>query len=375
MNKLTYFIQNYCGFTFVVLAIIIHFISVGEGCGDKPTDFRNLYFGLGAGLGCTVLYEFYSRISKLSLFAQLKVNYAIQLIIRYFLAYEMMVYGTAKIFDVQFTTPSLFTLDAKMIDLQGQALAWAFFSYSYTFQAVLGWFEVIGAVLILFNRTLTLGALLLFGLMFNVMLGNYYFDVCVKINSTIYTLMALYLLSLDFKRLWAFFGQNEMVEPRLQPVLFERGWQRQLSEVGQILFIIFTLGYSVWTTLPYHYEDLEEFASNSMYGVWEIEKAEGVTIDSLTLQPSSTLIFEVFGRGLAKASPKQSARFEYELKDKHLKINNLSAKNKKNIQLKICLQTKNKLILENTQTIPKMYIECKLQPRYTEIVHRRIGYK
>ena len=73
------------------------------------------------------------------------------------------------------------------------------------YQMFLGWGELIPAVLLLFRRTTLIGALIMFVVMLNVFLINIFFDVCVKLNSGLYTVLALYILLQETPRA---FGGN-----------------------------------------------------------------------------------------------------------------------------------------------------------------------
>jgi len=73
----------------------------------------------------------------------------------------MIAYGLIKILDFQFILPEeVYNLQLYKID--GVTLAWVFLGYSSWFSKLLGFFELIPGILLLFNRTKYLGALLLF---------------------------------------------------------------------------------------------------------------------------------------------------------------------------------------------------------------------
>ena len=73
--------------------------------------------------------------------------------------------------------------------------------------------EVLGGVSLIFRRTATLGALISFAVLLNVMVLNYCYDVPVKLYSTNLVLMAAFLAAPDFRRLLDFFVFN----PRRRP--------------------------------------------------------------------------------------------------------------------------------------------------------------
>ncbi|MEM9413814.1 MAG: hypothetical protein AAGA30_22085, partial [Planctomycetota bacterium] len=92
-------------------------------------------------------------------------------------------------------------------------LLWAFMAASpaYTFFAGLG--EVVGGLFLVFRRTATVGALVTFGVMTNVMMLNFCYDVPVKLYSFHLTLMALIVAMPDLPRIFKLVVMNKPVEP------------------------------------------------------------------------------------------------------------------------------------------------------------------
>ncbi len=126
---------------------------------------------------------------------------------RYVLAATMLSYGLAKLgfantqFDWDGGGPTEGQLSRTYGDSSPMGLLWTFMAASpaYTFFAGLG--ETVGGVLLVFRRTMTLGALVTFGVMLNVAMLNYCYDVPVKQYSTHLAIMALLVAAPDFRRL------------------------------------------------------------------------------------------------------------------------------------------------------------------------------
>ncbi len=94
-------------------------------------------------------------------------------IVRYLLAGEMMGYGLLKAIGLQ--AVFVFPFSAWQRPLEeaiGSQLTWAFIGYSTWFRVLLGLFEFIPAVLLLFRRTTLLGAILLLPMTIGVFLIN-----------------------------------------------------------------------------------------------------------------------------------------------------------------------------------------------------------
>jgi len=84
----------------------------------------------------------------------------VYLIIRYLLGMMMAAYGTIKILQIQFILPAeVYRYELQQLD--GVLLTWAFLGFSPWFSILLGVFEVIPGILLLFRRTTLLGAILL----------------------------------------------------------------------------------------------------------------------------------------------------------------------------------------------------------------------
>ena len=113
---------------------------------------------------------------------------------RYFLAVVMLGYGFAKVFTGQFPAPSLETLMRPYGDSSPMRLVWTFMGYSRPYGVFTGLAEVVGGLLLLSRRTTTLGALVIIGVMVNVAMLNFCFDVPVKIFSTQLLLIAVDVL-------------------------------------------------------------------------------------------------------------------------------------------------------------------------------------
>ena len=101
---------------------------------------------------------------------------------------------------------------------------------STAYQMFAGLAEVLAGLLLLFRRTALLGALLCGGVLANVVLLNFCFDVPVKIYSSHLLLMAVCIIYPDTGRLVSFFLLS-----REEDSLHERSQRRR--SIGQQLFV------------------------------------------------------------------------------------------------------------------------------------------
>ena len=83
------------------------------------------------------------------------------LVLRLYLALYMIDYGLGKINGNQFGNRSEEILNTPLKDIDKFHLAWHLFSLDKTFDIVVGLSQIIGAILLLFNKTVLVGALML----------------------------------------------------------------------------------------------------------------------------------------------------------------------------------------------------------------------
>ena len=120
-------------------------------------------------------------------------------------------YGVLKLFPVQMNSPSFIDLHRAVGDLRPFDLLWATFGYGKPYQTFTGFFELSGAVLILFNRTRVAGLLIIISVMLNVIILNYTYQIGVLITSFYILLLALFLLAPYVRQLFYFFFTRQSV--------------------------------------------------------------------------------------------------------------------------------------------------------------------
>lgn len=129
-----------------------------------------------------------------------------QEVVRYFLALNLLMAGLQKFVRLQFDVP-LRVFDHPFNTLHGDLLVASFFSRSLPYFYIIGVLEVIGALMLVFRKTQLLGVILLLPVLLNITLINFFYDVevAMQVHITLLTLVAIYLLLLEHKRLANFF--------------------------------------------------------------------------------------------------------------------------------------------------------------------------
>ncbi|WP_170068040.1 DoxX family membrane protein [Lentzea guizhouensis] len=129
------------------------------------------------------------------------------LVLRLLLAAVFIMYGTIKLLGGQYYYGD-WTIDKATTD--GTSLVWAFYGYSPFYGRATGLFELIPAVMLLFRRTTTLGALGLFAVALNITLMDFAFDYPeVKYFALAYTLIAAALVLSDRRKLTFLLADTE----------------------------------------------------------------------------------------------------------------------------------------------------------------------
>ena len=149
----------------------------------------------------------------------------------------LFAYGIVKVFPVQMVFPSLTRLQTPVGDLSPFDLLWTTFGYGRPYQSFCGFFEMGGAILVLFKRTRVAGLLLSGAVMFNVVILNYTFQVGVLILSFYILLVILFLLAPYTKQLLQFFFTRQPVTPFQYVYQPGKSLKARVFKIVTILFV------------------------------------------------------------------------------------------------------------------------------------------
>lgn len=238
------------------------------GSGDTTYDFMRilciLVLALVAGLAWTLRDR--KRPNDARIYEWLRVY------LRFSLAVAMIVYGASKVFSAQFGTPGLDRLLTTFGEASPMGLLWTFMGFSRVYTLFAGLAEMAGGILLVSRRTTLLGALISIGVLANVVLLNFCYDVPVKQFSAHLLAMAVLLALPDLRRLASFFLFNRQVEPAELRPLFQRAW---LNRAALVLRTVFIAGFSIYWLYSCYKIDVEYngMASKTpFYGIWEVEE-------------------------------------------------------------------------------------------------------
>lgn len=109
----------------------------------------------------------------------------------YYLGLVMLSYGFSKVFLLQFSSPWLFRYVEIYGNFSPMGVMWNFMDHSASYTIFGGLGEVVGGLLLFVRRTRLCGAIVLIGVMTNVVLLNFSYDIPVKLFSSNLLLMAI----------------------------------------------------------------------------------------------------------------------------------------------------------------------------------------
>lgn len=211
------------------------------------------------------------------------------ILIRYYLALQLITYGVSKLLYLQFQFPPEFRLEQTLGDFSPMGLLWTFMGYSKGYTMFTGALEFIGGLFLFSRKTLTLGALISFGVMANVMMLNYCYDVPVKLLSTHMVMMALYLISTDMNRVIKYFFKNESVGPKELIDVLPTKFIKAKNIIKWVAIIAF-ISISFYKTNQMGKLYSPKSPKQMFNGKYSIEVEDRIPIDSLHQHQNSSLI-------------------------------------------------------------------------------------
>ena len=169
------------------------------GSGDTLFDLSRVALWVMTAMLGALAWSLVDRVPAAS--GDAKLDAWLRVALRYRLAFVMLSYGLAKVFNTQFPVPKPSHLLVSYGESSPEGLLWRFMGASVAYTFIAGALECVGAVLLFARRTTTLGALILAAVLSNVLMLNLCYDVPVKLYSALYLGVALFLAAPDLGRL------------------------------------------------------------------------------------------------------------------------------------------------------------------------------
>lgn len=191
-------------------------------------------------------------------------------ILRMFLILQMFIYGFAKIYKVQFPTTSLARLLMPIGEMSPMGLAWTYMGHSEGFNMFVGILEVLGGLLLIPRRTQTLGAFITIGVMTQVMMMNFFFDIPVKLFSAHLVAMALIIFMADWRRFSQVFIKNETATAIQYYEVSRDPHYKKLIFWFKVIVASILIGLMCWQGYSRERSFGDKREKPELYGIWEV---------------------------------------------------------------------------------------------------------
>ncbi|HWM94882.1 MAG TPA: hypothetical protein VN493_29275 [Thermoanaerobaculia bacterium] len=238
------------------------------GSGDTTYNYVQLLCYVVIALAATAVWTLLDRKRK----SYARLDDWLRLYVRFVLVSAMIGYGMSKLIPVQMIEPWPSKLLQPIGDGSPMGLVWTFIGASVPYTMFSGAAELLAGFLLVARRTALFGALVCTGVMANVVMLNFSYDVPVKLFSSHLLLMAVFLVLPDLKRIANLLMLNRPAPTAgLRPLLAGRR-ARRAALVFQTAFVLLLTG----TALYQAYDALVQYGDSApkpkLYGIWEMEE-------------------------------------------------------------------------------------------------------
>ena len=240
----------------------------GSGSGDKTFDWVLVFCLLVVSVIATTLWTLLDRRR----FAYPSLRRWFHLFLRIALGSQMLTYGLDKAVPLQMPAPFLTQLLEPYGQKSPMGVLWSFVGASPAYEVVTGCAELLGGILLIFPRTLTLGALVCLADMTQVFVLNMTYDVPVKLLSFHLIAMSLLLLAPQSQRLANFFLLNRPAEPLPSTRLLASRRGNRITLAIVAFLWLWMIGTNIYGALSAWHEYGGGRVKSALYGVWNVEE-------------------------------------------------------------------------------------------------------
>ncbi len=181
------------------------------------------------------------------------LNYWLGLVIRYRVALGIIVFGFMKFYPVQMPYPGLGSLHTNFGDFSAYKLYWHSVGLVPWYEVVLGVAEVTAGILMLFRRTLFIGAVLNLGILYNIAHANHAYDGGVHVYSAETVILSLFFIVQYTPDIWRLLIKEQDVTPGRYFPAYAHAWQRRLATTAKVLSILLFVFYYGYLRYELHF--------------------------------------------------------------------------------------------------------------------------
>ena len=151
---------------------------------------------------------------------------------RFYACVLFCIYGVGK--SVQFGSGGEFPAEMLKSDMTGQEVMWFFFGYSLIYPLIVGGTQVVGGILLLFERTKLLGVLILLPVVTNIIILDLVYSV--NVGALLYAISLLF--ALFFIMYWE---RKKVVEVLLVIIKKTKSWTLKEKSIPIVIGMAFSL--------------------------------------------------------------------------------------------------------------------------------------
>jgi len=238
-----------------------------NGSGDTTYNYVQQFLWIVFAMTIALLWAISDR-KRLS-YNQFK--YWLRIILRYYLALTLFVYGFAKIMKLQFQFPDLTRLTETYGDSSPMGLAWNFIGYSNGYNIFIGGAEVLAGCLLFFKRTTLFGSLVAMTVMANIVAMNFAYDIPVKIFSTNLLALATWIAWYDIDRIINVFFLNKPAAAAQLGMPLKTKWKKILQSSIKAIVILNTFYATLGNAIELNKKYGEDLPKPALYGIYDAE--------------------------------------------------------------------------------------------------------
>ena len=196
-----------------------------------------------------------------------------RLVIRFVLAALMFAYGVFKVIPAQMPYPNLFELVRPFGHFLQIQVLWTYMGAAPAYEIFAGCAEVLGGILLLIPRTVTLGALICLADLANVFVIDMSYNVANKLEVFNFILLAVFLVAPELLRLANVFLLNRGTLPAPQPQLFRTSRANRVAMAIQVVVAIYLVGATAYDAWENEWLVRGSITSKpALYGIWDVEQ-------------------------------------------------------------------------------------------------------
>lgn len=194
--------------------------------GNPLLGYANWVITLGISIAGGLVWTFIVKKRGTERKEYNTLYYWLRVVVRYRAGIGIIGFGFTKLLPTQLPYPSLGILNTNFGDLTAQKIYWLSVGIVPWYEIFAGVVEVMAGALLFFRRTTTLGAILLFGALADIVYVNFAYDGGVHVYSSYFVLLAAFLLVNDIPDIYRLLVQERYTVPLNYYPAFNRPWQK-----------------------------------------------------------------------------------------------------------------------------------------------------